>query len=531
MINQRESILKSREEGVKQMAEAGISILAHYHSLADKGQMSESEARDRAKNDLRDIRFDHGNFLVVYRMDGVNEVLPPEPKLEGQQMIDRKDPNGVPIVRQDIEIAKAGGGFGAYSSPRRAGEPPVPKISAILPFAPWDMLVVCGVFIDDIDASFHQQISHYGLILGLSTLGVLALSLFLVNSITAPLGLITQRMVNLSQGDKSIAIGFTARRDEIGKLAKALEIFRTNAIALDAQEEARRTAEQVAQEALRQEKTAIADRFEQSVMGLIQQGSTATDDMERTAQSMNSVADSARAQAQSAANAAQQATSNVQTVAAASEELYASITEISRQVGEAARISTEASGETQRIDDMMLSLSAAAQRIGEVVKLVNDIAGQTNLLALNATIEAARAGEAGKGFTVVAGEVKTLAAQTARATDEIGTQIAAVQSETNRAVDAIKGITATINQIQQISSGIASAVEQQGAATQEIARNVSQAAQGNQEVSANIAGLNEAAGMTGLVAGEVFAAAQDINKNNLRLRQEIEQFISGVRSS
>jgi methyl-accepting chemotaxis protein len=157
LTQQRDSLIKSRENSVRQIAEVGISILAHYHSLVEKGQISDSEARDLAKSDLRDIRFDHGNFLVVYRMDGVNEVLPVEPKLEGQQMIDRKDPNGVPIVRQDIEIAKAGGGFGAYSSPRKAGEPPVPKISAILPYAPWDMLVVCGVFVDDIDATYHQH--------------------------------------------------------------------------------------------------------------------------------------------------------------------------------------------------------------------------------------------------------------------------------------------------------------------------------------------------------------------------------------
>jgi len=529
LLEQRESLLQGRKDGVRQIVEASVSLLDRYHALADKGQMSDGEARERAKADLRDLRFDGKNFVVAYRTDGTLEVLAPDPRQEGNSLIDAHDPNGVAYVRQDIEIAKAGGGFGAYSAPRKAGEPPMPKISAILPYRPWDLIVVAGVYIDDIDATFHRQLVRYGLILGLGTLAVLGLSLALVNGITAPLGEITQRMVSLSQGDKSVAIGFTGRRDEIGKLAKALEIFRTNAIALDAQEHARRAAEQTAQEALRSEKLSIADRFEQSVMGLIHQSFASTQEMQRTAESMSSVASSAKTQAQSAANAAQQATVNVQTVAAASEQLYTSITEISRQVGEAARISTEASGETQRIDEMMLSLSAAAQRIGEVVKLVNDIASQTNLLALNATIEAARAGEAGKGFTVVAGEVKTLAAQTARATDEIGTQIAAVQSETNRAVTAIKAITTTITQIQQISSGIASAVEEQGAATQEIARNVSQAAQGTQEVSFNINGLTEAANMTGGVAETVLSAAGDLSEGGAKLRSEIERFLAGIR--
>jgi methyl-accepting chemotaxis protein len=530
VLDQREALTSSRKIHVQQIVEAGLSILDHYHGLAEKGALTDAEARDRAKADIRDIRYGKGDYLFIYRSDGITEVLGTAPQLEGKQRIDTLDPDGVPFVKLLIESAKSGGGFVAYAFPRKAGDPPVPKISTSSYFAPWDMVIASGVYLDDIDEAFRHQLTRLGIILALVVGAILTFSLRMVRTISRPLSEITGLMDRLSRGDRDISVPYTDKPDEIGKLARALDVFRGQAIKIEQQAQEQLLAEGRMAESRTSERRAIAGEFEGRVLDLLTGSSTSSADMHAAAESMSQVSHKALSQASAAAAAAEEATSNVQTVAAASEELYSSISEISRQVSESAKISSDAAKETHRINAMMGDLSAAATRIGEVVKLVNDIASQTNLLALNATIEAARAGEAGKGFAVVAGEVKTLATQTARATDEITTQIGAVQDETNKAVAAIRAIGRVIEQIEEISSGIASAVEEQGAATQEIARNVSQAAAGTNEVSMNVGGLTQAASATEGVAARVLAAAGDQTRYADRLRLEINEFLAKMRS-
>jgi len=357
----------------------------------------------------------------------------------------------------------------------------------------------------------------------------LAFAFFVARSIVVPVRSMTDIMGMLASGDKTVLVPALNNQDEIGAMARAVQVFKENAIRVERlqaeQEEMKRRAEQ--------ERRAImlkmADDFEANVKHVVSSVSAAATQMQATSQSMASVAEEASRQSTAVAAASEQAASNVQTVAAAAEELSASITEIGQQVSQASNVSSEAVTVAEVADGVMHGLDEATARIGEVVNLINDIASQTNLLALNATIEAARAGDSGKGFAVVANEVKHLANQTAKATEEISGQIGAVQDSTGKAVIAIGQITGIISRISEINSAIASAVEEQGAATQEIARNVDQAATGTQEVSANIVGVNQAAGEAGSAANEVLTAASELGKQATHLSNQVDSFIASIR--
>ncbi|MTJ84298.1 MAG: methyl-accepting chemotaxis protein [Telmatospirillum sp.] len=333
------------------------------------------------------------------------------------------------------------------------------------------------------------------------------------------------------KGDHSQAIPHLDRTDEIGEMAAAVQVFRDGA----------QEVERLRLEQERQKELAAADRrrvldqlagtFETRVMDVVNTVSSSSTSLRDTAHALSENAARGIEEATTVAAGSEQATLNVETVASAAEELSASIAEISRQVGESAKIATEAATETDRASVMMTDLSGAADRIGDVLRLIADIASQTNLLALNATIEAARAGDAGKGFAVVAGEVKSLANQTGRATEEISQHIVAIQDETRAAVGAIQGIQTVINKVREISSGIASAVEQQGAATQEIARNVQEAAHGTRDVSHHIGGISQGAAATGTAAQQVMASADQLAANSERLRDQVTGFLAEVRTS
>ncbi len=386
--------------------------------------------------------------------------------------------------------------------------------------------------IAETDSRISNTITLQEIVAGAAVLIGLVIGFFIARGIIGPLAGLTSGMKELASGNFDVVLPGLDRKDEVGDMAHAVSEFKVKA-----EEKARDEAEakirqdEVVARQRKEEMQKLANGFEQAVGAIVQAVSSASGQLETAARSMTSTADRGQELATTVAGASEEASANVQSVASATEELSSSIHEISRQVQESTRISSDAVGQAHRTTARVGELSKAATRIGDVVDLINTIAGQTNLLALNATIEAARAGEAGRGFAVVASEVKALAEQTSKATGEISQQISGIQAATEDSVGAIREITGTIEKLSEISSAIAAAVEEQGAATQEIARNVQQAATGTQQVSSNIADVQRGAAETGSASSQVLSAAQTLSTNSGRLHTEVSKFLASVRAA
>ena len=395
------------------------------------------------------------------------------PALEGKPAPPSKNENGRLVTEYDSDVLRnSAEGTIAYLFAKPGQTQLEPKVTYVARFAPWDLTFGAGAYVDDINAAFHALLFRLGLIGG-AVLFVTLVAAFLVNQdITGSLGALKTAMERLAKGDLGTAIPGTDRRDEVGGMAATVVVFKDN---MAETQRLRAEEETTKRQAAADQKAALlemADGFESKVGHLVGALSSASTELEATAQSMTGTANQSNQQATAVAAAAEQASTGMQTVASAAEELTASIGEISRQVAQSSKITAKAVDDAKRTDVIVHALAQAAEKIGTVVGMITDIASQTNLLALNATIEAARAGDAGKGFAVVASEVKSLANQTGKATGEIDAQITQIQTATHEAVEAIQGISATIEEVSAISTTIAAAVEEQGAATSEIARNV-----------------------------------------------------------
>ena len=436
-----------------------------------------------------------------------------------------------PIRDEQLALLRQGKREEAITIATDKGKPQVAKVTATIG------TLIGGAFdrAAKFDAAAAAERDHAfatlaALIAVLAALGI-GVALLITVSITRPVANLRQCMGRLAEGDYEVAVPYLDNTSEVGGMAQSVAVFKENGRRVKQLQADQETARIQAERDKRAAMNKLADDFESHINGVVEHVASASTEMNATAQSMSAVSDQAMRQAQTVSAAATQASSNVQTVASAAEELAASILEIGRQVGQSTKTTKVAVEKARETNKIVASLSEAAQKIGEVVNLINSIAGQTNLLALNATIEAARAGEAGKGFAVVASEVKNLANQTAKATGDISAQIGAVQSATGQAVHAIQDIMTIIDEVSATSTAIASAVEQQQAATGEIARNVEQAATGTDEVARNITGVTQAAGEAGRAADQVLQEAGNLSKQSETLKAEVEAFMRRVRAA
>jgi methyl-accepting chemotaxis protein len=530
MSELRQSLLDDRKEAVKNLVQVASHVLDIWSAKEKSGALS------RAIEELSQLRFAANNYFFAQNYEGVT-VLHADRSLVGKNRLDTVDPDGVRTVVRQIEAAKQGGGFIYYRATRTGGTSAVagagvsPKLSYITGFEPWQWALGTGIYIDDVDTIYYRIMWQFAGFAGILMLIACLIVFFVARSISRPLALITGRMGELAGGDLGIEVPLLDDKHEMGRLARALDVFRASMSETERMRRDQQLAEARAEAAKRATVTGLADRLEAKVTGIVNELSSAANSMHASAETMSGTAEQTSRQTVTVAAASEQASARVNTMAAATEEMGSSIAEIARQVSHSKDIANSAVQASARTSSTMQGLSAAAQKIGDVLQLIQNIASQTNLLALNATIEAARAGEAGRGFAVVANEVKSLATQTAKATEEISAQISSIQGATREAVESIKGIDETIARIDEITSAIAAAVEEQDKTTQEITRNTHEVAQGTRDVSVNIGGIKQAVGETGVAASNVLQLAKALGHTADTLRGEVEGFLVEIRAA
>jgi methyl-accepting chemotaxis protein len=494
--------LEDRKAIVQDVVEVAYSITDYFGGLEKSGALSRAEAQKYALSAIKNARYGGGaEYFWINDYDAVIVMHPIKPELDGKDLKAFEDKKGKRIFTEFASVAKgAGGGFVGYYWPKpgTGTDEPYEKLSFVRGYAPWQWVIGSGIYIDDVEALFWRSAEIAGGIVLVAMLIVGACALVLARTITRPLGALDGAMSRLSGGDTDVDILGLGRGDEIGAMAASVQVFKDNAI-----EKRRLEAEQAKESQARLERAqrveALVKEFDRQVTQALESVGTAAGQMQSTSEAMSATAEETGRQATAVAAASEQASANVQTVASAAEELSASIREIARRIGQSATMTREAAAQAGRTQGDVRNLAEAAEKIGAVVDLINDIAAQTNLLALNATIEAARAGDAGKGFAVVASEVKSLANQTAKATEEIAAQISAVRGEIGGTVGAIEGIAGTVRQIDEIAAAVASAGEMQStsqamsATAEETGRQATAVAAASEQASANVQTVASAA--------------------------------------
>ncbi|WP_377809523.1 cache domain-containing protein [Azospirillum sp. A29] len=528
--SKRETMVEGYRNSIQAVVQTSLSIMKSYDARAAKGEFSREEAQTLAKGALRALRFFGNEYMFGYEFDGTNVFHGVRPDLEGtRKLADFKDSNGVLVIRGLIDSARSGDGTLIYNFPKAGGTEPMPKLAFAAIYEPWGWMIGTGVYIDDVDAAFRSTLIKTLLV---TLAAALLLGLFgfrLVSRIGKGLDGIANATDRIAKGDLGAKVAGADRADEVGALARSVETLRLSAI--EAEDLRRRHAalEREAEEGRRATMRRLADEFESTVGALVHSVAESAGQLSHTSGAMSRGAEQTTRLMDGAARAAGTTSGNVQAVAGATEELAASIREIAQQIAESTTGSARAVEDVRRTYALIEQLDGVARRTVEVVDLIRSIAEQTNLLALNATIEAARAGEAGKGFAVVASEVKNLANQTAKATDDVQAQIAAMTDATSSVVEAMRGVGGAIETVNNVASSISAAIEEQGAATRDISQNVNEAAQGVSSVSDSLNLVCSHATATGQASAEVAAAARAVGERADRMLGEVSAFVARIR--
>ena len=529
----RSELLGQKKLALQDQVQTAQSMIEGFRDRALKGEMTLAEAQEAAKAVLRPVRFGPDkNYFFIYEADGKNVLLPGKPELEGKSLIDMKDVNGKPLIRDMLAIAKAGGGNYEYLWVKPGDKDPSLKLAYATMIEGWNWMLGTGFHVADIEASLAASTRRIGLITLVSLLMLGALSFVVARGISGPLSRLTRSMDRLQGGDLDAEISGATRKDEIGLIGRAVARFRDlqrERIAAEAEAEAARAA--AMERSRRDALTGLADGFDRSFRETSAGIENTATGFERVASDLLAVSDHTRRQAEASAEAGRQAKDNVQAVSSAAEELSASIAEIVAQVDKAAEISSGAVRETARATEVIRGLDEASSEIGKVVALIQEIADQTNLLALNATIEAARAGEAGKGFAVVASEVKQLAAQTSKATDEISRRIGVIQSATGEAVSATGTVEQSIERVNEVASSIAATLDQQNAAVSEITRAISSTLTAVGGLANDMMRLMENAEASDSKSQEVAAQARRMLGDTKALQAEVDRLMHEMRAA